>query len=137
MSPTFTDALSALAPDLFELFHGALETYLGVASGFWRQAGGLAGELSAGTAPPEARGRLGKVLADWEGVASAWRELQGAADIALAETPAELRGVLARHLAGLQREFEEQASGLQALIDLSSLLSLVDAGQAPREVPDA
>jgi hypothetical protein len=136
LSATFTDALAALAPDLFELFHGALEAYLSAAGGFWREAGGLAAELTAGRStgePPVARERLVDVLGRWEGVVSAWRELLGAAEVVMAETGVALREVLKQHLERLQRDFEDQASGLQTLIDLAALLG----GSPPTAVSEA
>ncbi len=126
MTTSLTDTLAALAPDLFELFHGALETYLGAALGFWQEAGALGSQLAAAPAeqePERVRDQLVHVLGGWERVVGAWRELQGAGEVAVAESRGEVGGTLKVHLDRLQREFEEQATGLQALVDLAGMLA--------------
>jgi hypothetical protein len=136
-----------LAPDLFELFHGALETYLGVAGRFWREARGLAVDLSSAreTMPAQLddldvvalRARLGGILARWESVDGAWRELQGASEVVLAEAPAEHRPVLQAQVRKLRREHNRQASGLQVLVDLVALVEGLAHGLPRPPMPDA
>lgn len=139
MSSPFSAALAALPPDLFELFHEALQHYLGLASAFWRDARGVAAQLMAsrdaapgeGLAPEriaDLQTRLGETLARWEGVDGAWREFQGASEVVVAEAAVADQPVLRRRLNKLRWDHESQAAGLQVLIDLATLVSGLDEG---------
>ncbi len=133
VSHDFREALAALPPLQFEVFHGALEAYLGHAAIFWRQARGLAVALSTSRSGPAVppltpsragvlRARLRTLLRSWEQVEASWQEFQAAAEVVLPEVKDVARGALQARVEQVREDHREQAMGLQVLVDLGDLL---------------
>ncbi len=139
MSATLSDVLAVLPPDLSGAFHAALDDYLEAARSFWREAGSLGPDLAAsrtGGDSARVRDRLVAALGLWEGVAEGWRAVQREAERVLLEVTEEIAEDLSGPLRRLQREFEEQAAGLQVVVELVTLLGAPATG-VPLELGEA
>ena len=130
--------MAPLPPESFESLCRALEDYLEVASDFWREALPLrirfAQARDTGSASGTLEG-LRELLGRWERVRGAWHSVRRVAERVAPQLPQESASALDVHLERLQREFEEQATGLQVFLDLVRRLEASSHGDAPPELP--